>query len=164
MVKEIPLDKLLLETDAPYFLPHNATTRVHNCAFPGHVIHVAAKVAEIKKIKMEEVLKANIRNSKKMYHQFFAGRHLICLNLMTIRKRGRQKSFGKYSINSNFHVTLLIGNWGGNFYITARLPLKKMVFHLYNSPLIFYFVCIHAKHVENDKMTKKQFFSMAVWQ
>ena len=87
MVKEIPLDKLLLETDAPYFLPHNATTRVHNCAFPGHVIHVAAKVAEIKEISLEKVLEQNLRNSYLIYKQFFLNKPLV-LSLKAIRAEG----------------------------------------------------------------------------
>ena len=72
VVREISLEKLLVETDAPYFLPHGASSRVHNCAFPGHVIHVAAKIAEIKGISLHKVLKQNIANSQNIYQQFFA--------------------------------------------------------------------------------------------
>ena len=50
VVANTRLDRLLLETDAPYFLPPMAASNPWNCSFPGHVIHVAAKVAEIKKV------------------------------------------------------------------------------------------------------------------
>jgi len=91
VVKEIPLDKLLLETDAPYFLPHNATTRVHNCAFPGHVIHVAAKVAEIKEISLEKVLEQNLRNSYLIYKQFFLNKPSM-ISLKARRAEGNWNS------------------------------------------------------------------------
>ena len=45
-------------------------THVNNCAFPGHVIHVAAK-AEIKQTPLDIVLKSNLMNSKKIYQNFF---------------------------------------------------------------------------------------------
>ena len=52
VVSNTRLDQLLLETDAPYFLPHTAASNPWNCSFPGHVIHVAARVAEIKKVRL----------------------------------------------------------------------------------------------------------------
>jgi len=77
VVKEIPLTKLLLETDAPYFLPHKALTRVHNCSFPGHVFHVAAAVAEVKGVSLIEVLQQNLKNSQLIYRKFFLSKPTI---------------------------------------------------------------------------------------
>jgi TatD DNase family protein len=47
VARRIPLDRLLLETDAPYFLPAGVgkTSYRHRFAQPGHVVHVAAQVA-----------------------------------------------------------------------------------------------------------------------
>ena len=44
----LPLDKLLLETDAPYFLPSGISKKNYEHTFsqPGHVIHVAAQVGQ----------------------------------------------------------------------------------------------------------------------
>ena len=44
----LPLDKLLLETDAPYFLPSGVSKENYRHTFsqPGHVIHVAAQVGQ----------------------------------------------------------------------------------------------------------------------
>jgi TatD DNase family protein len=46
VARRIPLDRLLLETDAPYFLPAGVSkaTYRHRFAQPGHVVHVAAQV------------------------------------------------------------------------------------------------------------------------
>ena len=47
VARRIPLDRLLLETDAPYSLPAGVgkATYRHRFAQPGHVVHVAAQVA-----------------------------------------------------------------------------------------------------------------------
>ena len=44
----LPLDKLLLETDAPYFLPWGISKKYYRHEFsqPGHVLHVAAQVEQ----------------------------------------------------------------------------------------------------------------------
>ena len=76
VVTKIPLEKLLLETDAPYFLPAHVSgsSRHRSCSFPGHVIHVAAEVAAIKGISVVEVVKANLSNSKEIYNIFLKKR------------------------------------------------------------------------------------------
>ena len=55
VVANTRLDRLLLETDAPYFLPSTAVSNTWNCSFPGHVIHVAARVAQIKKVNIKSL-------------------------------------------------------------------------------------------------------------
>ena len=64
MVRKIPLDRLLLETDAPYFLPARVdrTKYPWNCTLPGHIIHVAAQVAAIKGVTLRTVLEQNLIN------------------------------------------------------------------------------------------------------
>ena len=74
VVEQISLEKLLLETDAPYFVPR-AVQNKHNCSFPGHVIHVAEEVAKIKKIKLKAVLDQNLINAKEIYKLFFCNKH-----------------------------------------------------------------------------------------
>ena len=69
----LPLDKLVLETDAPYFLPRgggpDSLLGHSNKAFslPVHVANVAAQVAVVKGCKVEEVLAANRQNVKNIY-------------------------------------------------------------------------------------------------
>ena len=71
VVKHIPMDRFLLETDAPYFIPHGALKNSMNCSFPRHVIYTARKIAELKKMKTDDILKANNENSRKIYFRYF---------------------------------------------------------------------------------------------
>jgi len=70
VVKKIPLERLLLETDAPYFLPARVdkTKYPWNCALPGHIIHVAAQVAAIKGVALRTVLEKNLMNVNDVYN------------------------------------------------------------------------------------------------
>jgi TatD DNase family protein len=52
IVGEIPLDRLLIETDAPYLAPVPLRGRTNEPAF---LVHTAAKVAELKGISVEEL-------------------------------------------------------------------------------------------------------------
>ena len=53
---KIPLDRILLETDSPYFYPH-----------PGHVNRIAAEIARVKNIKISDVSIANLKNVAEVY-------------------------------------------------------------------------------------------------
>lgn len=69
VVREIPLDRLLLETDAPYFLPCQSPGLTKNHpALPGHVVHVAAKVAALKGVTLETVLQSNLEGVAEVYN------------------------------------------------------------------------------------------------
>ncbi|MET0088401.1 MAG: TatD family hydrolase, partial [Sedimenticola sp.] len=52
VVKKVPMDRLLVETDAPYLtpVPHRGKPNL-----PGYVVHVAECVAELKGLAAEEV-------------------------------------------------------------------------------------------------------------
>ena len=69
VVRNIPLNRLLLETDAPYFLPTGIDRSLYpwTCALPGHVLHVAAQVAALKGVQLRDVLEQNLRNVKEIY-------------------------------------------------------------------------------------------------
>lgn len=60
----MPLDLLLLETDAPYFVPRTLQRKV---SLPGDVVHVAAQVAELKGVTVQEVLRANLASVQHVY-------------------------------------------------------------------------------------------------
>ncbi|MDQ0567704.1 TatD family hydrolase [Mycoplasma yeatsii] len=63
-VKVIPLDKLLLETDAPYLTPHPFRGQLNH---PKYIYYTAEKVAELKNVTVEEVIKQTTLNSKKLF-------------------------------------------------------------------------------------------------
>lgn len=61
---EIPLDKLLIETDCPYLAPHPYRGKRNE---PGYVKLVAEQIAEIKGLTLEEVADATTNNAKKLF-------------------------------------------------------------------------------------------------
>ena len=71
VAKRVPLDRLLLETDAPYFLPaklaKSASPYSYQFSQPGQVIHVAPQIASLRGATLEEVLDANRRNIEEVY-------------------------------------------------------------------------------------------------
>ena len=70
VAKLVPLDRLLLETDAPYFLPDKlakSTSYPYRFSQPGHIVHVAAQVAALRNISIDEVLEANKKNIAEVY-------------------------------------------------------------------------------------------------
>jgi len=66
VVKSIPLDRILLETDAPYFVPKSL--RQHEqFSHPGNVLFVAEEIAEIKGQDVDVILENCRRNVRKLY-------------------------------------------------------------------------------------------------
>ncbi|GBN23693.1 Putative deoxyribonuclease TATDN2 [Araneus ventricosus] len=67
VAKNIPLDRLLLETDAPYFIPKRGCQGMR-WSHPGLAIHVAAQIAALKSIPIEEVFQSTRNNTKRVYN------------------------------------------------------------------------------------------------
>jgi len=61
---EIPLDQILLETDCPYMAPEPYRGKRNNSAY---LTYVAEKIAEIKGITPEEVIRVTEGNARRMY-------------------------------------------------------------------------------------------------
>ncbi|ESO02684.1 hypothetical protein HELRODRAFT_65469 [Helobdella robusta] len=68
VIKEIPLNKLLIETDAPYFVPQMMSHCNMQQSHPGMAITVAVMVAKIKQCPLDEVLQEVLKNTKNMYN------------------------------------------------------------------------------------------------
>ena len=66
VVKKLPLDRLLLETDAPYLSPE--PFRGKRCK-SDLIYFTARRIAEIKEIAVEEVLKASMENIKTLFNK-----------------------------------------------------------------------------------------------
>ena len=73
VVKNLPLNRLILETDAPYFLPKGGGRhgflghRTREFSLPVHVANVAAQIAVIKGCNIGEVLEASRQNIRRVY-------------------------------------------------------------------------------------------------
>ncbi len=68
VAQQIPLDRILIETDSPYLapVPHRGKTNQ-----PAYVKHVAEEVARLRGISLEEVGDATTRN----FHRLFLRQH-----------------------------------------------------------------------------------------
>ena len=66
VIKELPLDRLLLETDAPYLSPE--PFRGKRCK-SDLIYFTARRIAEIKEIPVEEVLIASMENIKTLFNK-----------------------------------------------------------------------------------------------
>ena len=69
VIKRIPLNRILLETDSPYFVPRqlSESERTIDFSHPGLIIHAAAQVAKLKKVTIETVIKAHKRSLFDVY-------------------------------------------------------------------------------------------------
>lgn len=63
-VAQIPLERLLIETDCPYLAPVPLRGKRNE---PSFVRHVAQAVAQIKKISFDEVAQATTRNARALF-------------------------------------------------------------------------------------------------
>lgn len=65
VIKAVPLERLLLETDCPYLtpIPHRGQRNE-----PAYVKFVAEKIAEIKNVSFEEVARITTENAKRLFN------------------------------------------------------------------------------------------------
>ncbi|MFD2639674.1 TatD family hydrolase [Piscibacillus salipiscarius] len=64
VAEEVPLDRLLIETDCPFLAPHPNRGKRNE---PAYVKLVAEKIAEIREISLEDVAKHTTENAKKLF-------------------------------------------------------------------------------------------------
>ncbi|MGM0846970.1 MAG: TatD family hydrolase [Bacillota bacterium] len=64
VAEEIPLEKLLIETDCPYLAPHPYRGKRNE---PSYVKLVAEQIAELKGVSFEKVAEETTRNAKKIF-------------------------------------------------------------------------------------------------
>ena len=61
---EVPIERILLETDAPYLSPEPFRGKLNHSAL---IIYVAEKLAEIKNMSVAEVLRVTSENTEKLF-------------------------------------------------------------------------------------------------
>lgn len=64
VARYVPLDRCLIETDSPYLAPMPHRGKVNR---PSWVPHVAARLAEVKGLALEEVARATSRNFEQLF-------------------------------------------------------------------------------------------------
>ena len=67
ILPQIPKDKLLIETDAPYLTPHPHRGERNE---PYYTVFVAQKMAELLNITEEEIQELTTNNAKKLFKEF----------------------------------------------------------------------------------------------
>ena len=65
VIENVPLEKLLVETDCPYLAPQKYRGQRNE---PAYVVEVAKKIAEVKNISFEEVCNKTMENTLKLYN------------------------------------------------------------------------------------------------
>ena len=67
ILRETPLDRLHIETDAPYLSPIPLRGKTN---FPSHMIHTAKKAAEIKNISLDSLAEQTLKNSQALFKKW----------------------------------------------------------------------------------------------
>ena len=65
VAQKIPLDKLILETDAPFLTPDPYRGRTN---IPEYVLYTARKVAELRGVTVEEVARSTTDNAQRLFN------------------------------------------------------------------------------------------------
>ncbi len=66
IAKDVPLDRLLVETDAPFLAPQPLRGRTNEPAF---VVHTAAVLAEVKGVSVEEIARITTENFFRLFNK-----------------------------------------------------------------------------------------------
>ena len=64
VVREIPIEKIFIETDSPYLAPQEKRGKEN---YPGYVKYIAQKIAELKNITIEEVAAVTSKNAEDFF-------------------------------------------------------------------------------------------------
>ena len=64
VVREIPIEKIFIETDSPFLAPQEKRGKEN---YPGYVKYIANKIAELKNLTLEEVAAVTSKNAEDFF-------------------------------------------------------------------------------------------------
>ena len=64
-ISEIPIERLLVETDSPYLAPIPNRGKINE---PSYIIHTIEKLSQIKKLSKEDIMKYTTNNFKQLFN------------------------------------------------------------------------------------------------
>ena len=64
IAKEIPLEKVMIETDCPFLAPQAMRGQRNE---PAYVVRVAERIAEVKQVPLEEVARITSQNARDLF-------------------------------------------------------------------------------------------------
>lgn len=67
VIRYVPLDRMMVETDAPFMLPKNMPRMQHRRNEPAFLPYVAQTIAHIKKISLSEVAHDTTETARKFF-------------------------------------------------------------------------------------------------
>ena len=65
IIKMVPMDRILIETDSPYLSPEPNRGKRNDCR---NVRYIAQKIAEVKEITLEEIAQKTYKNAMKIFN------------------------------------------------------------------------------------------------
>ncbi|KAL6034003.1 hypothetical protein STEG23_008760 [Scotinomys teguina] len=66
-LRQIPLDRIIVETDAPYFLPRQVPKSLCQYAHPGLALHTVREIARVKEESLSRTLAVLRENTSRLY-------------------------------------------------------------------------------------------------
>ncbi|XP_005907118.2 putative deoxyribonuclease TATDN2 [Bos mutus] len=66
-LKQIPLERIIVETDAPYFLPRQVPKSLCQYAHPGLALHTVREIARVKDLPLASTLATLRENTRRLY-------------------------------------------------------------------------------------------------
>ncbi|XP_055484433.1 putative deoxyribonuclease TATDN2 [Psammomys obesus] len=66
-LRQIPLERIIVETDAPYFLPRQVPRSVCQYAHPGLALHTVREIARVKEESLSRTLSVLRENTSRLY-------------------------------------------------------------------------------------------------